>query len=110
MAKDDAVPGAQMNTFVFDASGKPVGFVRGNFIHDMHGNAVGQTRENHVYRLNGTYVGEHHKQMVVNKYLGQLRNIGSPATPGNPGHPGNPGNRGVINVGYPDVFEVLLQR
>jgi hypothetical protein len=99
-----------MYTFVYDTTGKPVGFIRGNFIHDMHGNAVGQIRETHVHHMSGAYVGELHKQMVVDKYLGQLRNVGTPSNPGNPGHPGSPGNRGVINVGYPDVFERLLER
>jgi hypothetical protein len=99
-----------MYTFVYDATGKPVGFIRGAFIHDMNGTAVGQIRESHVHHMNGSYVGELYQQMVVDKHLGQLRNIGTPAEPGNPGHPGNPGNRGVLRVGYTDVFERLLAR
>lgn len=99
-----------MPNFIFDATGKPVAFQRGDYLHDMHGNAIGQVRGTHVYRMNGTYVGELHKAMVVNKHLGQLRNIGTPRDPGNPGHPGNPGNRGVIDVGFPDVFAHLLER
>jgi hypothetical protein len=102
--------GGRMHNYLYDASGKPVGYVRGNFIHDMQGYAIGQVRETHVYRMSGAYVGELLKGMVVNKHLGELRNIGSPADPGNPGQPVHPGSRGVINAGYPDVFEELLKR
>jgi len=99
-----------MYTYIFDATGRPVGFIRGNFIHDMHGNAVGQLRESHVYRMSGAYVGELYKQMVVDKHLGRLRDIGTPADPGNPGRPSHPGDRGVIDVGYTDLFEKLTER
>ncbi len=87
-----------------------MGFIRGSFIHDMHGNAVGQLRESHVYRMSGAYVGELHRQMVVDKHLGRLRDIGTPADPGNPGRPSHPGDRGAINVGYTDLFEKLTER
>jgi hypothetical protein len=110
VASAAVLQGVHMHVYVYDASGKPMGTVCGNFIHDMQGYAIGQLRDTHVYRINGAYVGELYKGMVVNKHLGQLRNIGSPADPGNPGQPVHPGNRGVINVGYPDVFEQLLQR
>jgi len=99
-----------MHTFLYDAKGSPVGFVRGSFIHDMQGNAVGQLRGTHVHKLHGPYVGELHNGMVVNKHLGDLGNIGHPRNPGNPGHPGNPANRGVIDRGYPDVFHELLSQ
>ena len=51
------------------------------------------------------YVGELHKDMVVNKHLGNYGNIG---ISGNPSNAGNPGNRGAANYGYPDVFDRLL--
>jgi len=54
-----------MHTFIYDATGKPVAFVRGDYLHDMHGNAVGQLRETHVYRMNGNYLGELHKGAAV---------------------------------------------
>jgi hypothetical protein len=101
---------ATMPTFLFDASGKPVGFLRGAFIHDMNGNAIGQLRGTHVYKLGGAYVGELYKDMVLDRHLGNLGNIGHPRDPGNPGHPGNPGNRGVIDYGYADVFAHLLEQ
>jgi hypothetical protein len=47
--------------------------------------------------------------MVVDKHLGNLGDIGQPGNPGNPGSAGTPANRGVVNYGYPDVFEELLR-
>jgi hypothetical protein len=89
-----------MTDYLYDARGNAVGFIRGRYIHSMRGNAIGQ--------ISGTYVGELHKDMVVDKHMGNYGNIGNPGNPGNPGSPGNPGNRGAVNYGYPDVFHKLL--
>ena len=95
--------------YIYDAKGKAVGFVQGGFIHTLGGQPVGQLNGSHVHKLSGQYVGELHKDMIVDKHLGNLGNIGHPGNPGNAGNPGNPGNRGVVNYGYPDVFHKLLE-
>jgi hypothetical protein len=46
--------------------------------------------------------------MVVNKHLGSLGNVSNPGNPGNPESPGTPGNWGVMNCGFPDAFDELL--
>jgi hypothetical protein len=76
----------------------------------MDGRAVGQISGTHVHKLTGAYVGELHKDMVVDKHLGNFGNIGNPGNPGNAGNPGNPGNRGSMNYGYFDVFQKLLEK
>ena len=71
-----------MATYIYNANGNPVGFIRGRFIHELNGNAVGQLNGTHVHKLSGAYVGELDHSMVVDKHLGNLGDIG---------HPGNPG-------------------
>ena len=85
--------------YLYDASGRAIGYIRGRYIHAMSGHAIGQICGTHVHRLSGPYVGEIHKDMVVDKHFGNLGNIGNP---------GNPGNRGSVNYGYQDVFHRLL--
>lgn len=98
-----------MTNYIYNSKGTAVAYVQGRFVYSMHGNAVGQiNQETHVHRLSGQYVGELHKDMIVDKRLGNLGNIGNPGNPGNAGNPGNPGNRGSINYGYPDVSAKLL--
>jgi len=75
----------------------------------MRGKAIGQVNGTHVHKLSGSYVGELHKDMIVDKHLGNFGNIGNPGNPGNAGNPGNPGNRGTVNYGYPDVFHRLKE-
>ncbi len=74
----------------------------------MRGDAIGQLRDTHVHKLSGDYVGELYEDMVVDRHLGDLGNIGHPGDPGNAGNPGDPGNRGSINYGYPDVSSKLF--
>lgn len=69
---------------------------------------MGQIRGTHVHTLFGAYVGELHKDMVVDKRLGNVGNIGNSGNPGNAGHPGHLGNRGAISCGYRDVSGDLL--
>ena len=99
-----------MYTYLYDASGTPAGFIRGAFIHDMTGAPIGQLHGTHVYRLNGRYVGELYRDMVVDKYLGRLKEIGTPRDPGNPGMPTVPRGRGVITIPFRDVFAELHER
>lgn len=98
-----------MIRYIYNDHGLVVAYVQGRYIHSIRGEAIGQiANETHVHRLTGEYVGELHKDMIVDKHLGNLGNIGNPGNPGNAGNPGNPGNRGVINYGYPDVSSMLL--
>ncbi len=99
-----------MYTYLYDANGTPAGFIRGDFIHDMNGTAIGQVRGTHVYKLSGPYVGERYRDMVVDKHLGRLADIGNPGDPGNPGMPVMPRGRGVITIPFRDVFAELHER
>jgi len=76
-----------MTNYIYDASGNAVGFWYGRYIYSVRGNPVGQMSGTHVHKLSGDYVGELYEDMVVDKYLGNLGNIG---------------------YGYPDVFHKLL--
>lgn len=96
-----------MADYIYDSRGNAVGFIRGKYIHAMNGSAIGQINGTHVHKLSGSYVGELHKDMVVDKHMGNFGNIGNPGNPGNPGSPGNPGHRGAVNYGYTDVFHKL---
>jgi hypothetical protein len=97
-----------MTDYVYDRSGRAVGYIRGRYIHAMNGAAIGQMSGTRVHKMSGSYVGELHDQMVVDKNLGNFGNIGNPGNPGNAGNPGNPGNRGARGSGYRDVFSDLL--
>jgi hypothetical protein len=98
-----------MIKYLYNSQGTAVAYIQGRYIHSMGGQAVGQiVNETHVHKLSGSYVGELYRDMVVDRYLGNLRNVGNPGNPGNAGNPGNPGNRGAVNYGYPDVSAKLL--
>ncbi|WP_298210392.1 4-fold beta flower protein [Ferrimicrobium sp.] len=98
-----------MTNYIYNERGEAIAYIQGRYIHSMHGQAIGQIVDGtHVHKLTGAYVGELHKDMVVDKHLGNLGNVGNPGNPGNTGNPGNPGNRDRINYGYPDVSGVLL--
>lgn len=58
-----------------------MGFIRGRYIHSMQGNAIGQVNGTHVHKLSGSYVGELHKDMMVDKHMGNYGNIGNRAIP-----------------------------
>lgn len=93
-----------MIKYIYDKHGSAVAYVQGRYIYSMRGNAVGQiVSETHVHQLAGPYVGELHKDMIVDKRMGNLGNVGNPGNPGNAGNPGNPGNRGQVSYGFPDV-------
>lgn len=94
--------------YVYNQSGRAVGYIQGRCIHDIYGKAVGQLNGNSVHTLSGCYVGELDHQMVVDKGTGDPGNIGHPGDPGNAGMPGDPGNRGSANYGYRDVSTKLL--
>ena len=98
-----------MTKYIYDNLGNAVGYIRGQYIHEMNGQAVGQFNGTRVHKISGSYVGELHKDMVVDKHLGNFGNIGNPGNPGNAGNPGNPGNRGAVNYGYSDVFNKLIE-
>ena len=76
-------------------------------IYSLRGNPVGQMSGTHVHKLSGEYVGELLDDMVVDKYVGNLGNIGFSRDPGNAGRAANPRNRGPRSYGYPDVFHTL---
>jgi len=95
--------------FLYNSGGQAVRFWRGKYVYDLTGNPIGQINGTHVHGLSGEYVGELHKDMVVDKHVGNPGNIGNPGNPGNAGTPGNPGNRGAVNYGYGDVFRRLLE-
>jgi hypothetical protein len=98
-----------MVKYIYDSRGSAIGYVQGRYVYSMRGNAVGQiVGETHVHRLSGPYVGELHRDMIVDKGLGNLGNVGNPGNPGNAGNPGNPGNRGAINYGYRDLSSELF--
>lgn len=67
--------------YVYDDRGNPIGFRQGDYLYDMNGAPVAQVREGHVYKLSGAYVGELDEDMVVDKRLGSLGNIGSARYP-----------------------------
>jgi len=62
--------------YIYKARGNAVGDVRGKYILAMNGQAIGQLNGSHVHKLSGRYVGELQRDMVVNKWLGNLGNIG----------------------------------
>lgn len=98
-----------MVKYIYNSHGSAVAYIQGRYIHSLRGQAIGQiANETHVHRLSGQYVGELHKDMIVDKHLGNRGNIGNPGNPGNTGNPGNPGNRGSVNYGYQDVSSKLL--
>lgn len=98
-----------MINYIYNSAGDAVAYVQGRYVHSMRGDAVGQVVSGtHVHRLSGEYVGELHRDMIVDKHLGNLGNVGNPGNPGNAGNPGNPGNRGSLDYGYPDVSSQLL--
>ncbi len=98
-----------MTKYIYTSNGNAVAYIQGRYIHSIRGNAIGQiVGETHVHKLSGSYVGELHKDMIVDKRLGNLGNVGNPGNPGNTGNPGNPGNRGSVNYGYRDVSGELL--
>jgi hypothetical protein len=99
---------ADVTDFIYNAKGSALGFARGNYIYRLSGQAIGQLRGTHVHKLTGAYVDELHKDMVLDKRIGNLGNIGNSGNPGNAGNPGNPGVRGAVNYGYPDAFDKLL--
>ena len=68
-----------MTDYLYDTRGNAVGFIKGRYIHSMRGAAIGQINGTHVHKLSGPYVGELHKDMVVNKHLGNYGNIGKEA-------------------------------
>ena len=88
-----------MTDYIYNSRGNPVGYIRDKHIYKLIGQAIGQIQGTHVHKLSGSYVGELHKDMVVDKHLGN---------PGNAGHPGHAGNRSVICYGYRDVSDDLL--
>lgn len=95
--------------YIYNKHGTAVAYVQGRYVYSMSGDAVGQiVGDTHVHQLSGRYVGELHRDMIVDKHLGNLGNVGNPGNPGNAGNPGNPGNRGAVNYGYPDVSGRLL--
>jgi len=71
-----------MANYIYDSRGNAVGFIRGRYIHALNGAAVGQLNGSHVHKLSGSYVGELHKDMVVDKHLGQLRQHWQPGQSG----------------------------
>lgn len=97
-----------MADFIYNSNGNVVGFIHGKYIHDKRGYAVGQVNGTHVHKLSGNYVGELHKDMVVNKGLGNIGNIGSAGNPGKLDIPSNLKDRGTPTYEYPDVFCELL--
>lgn len=57
-----------MAQYVYDQSGRVVGFVFGSYIHAMNGKAVGQlSGGTHVHTLSGSYVGELDDDMILDK-------------------------------------------
>lgn len=79
-------------------------------MYSIRGDAIGQMVDaTHVHRLTGQYVGELWVDMIVDKHLGDLGNVGNPGDPGNAGNPGDPGNRGDVNCGYTDVSSKLFK-
>jgi hypothetical protein len=56
-----------MTQYIYEQSGRAVGFVRGKYIHAMNGTAVGQLRGTHVHKLSGSYVGDLEDDMILDK-------------------------------------------
>lgn len=98
-----------MTMYVYHAEGHPVGFLFSTFVHDLEGNPLGRILGSHVYRLDGTYVGEFYKQTVVAKpVLTNVRDIAPLRAPQKLESPGPSfSRRGLVNYGYPDVFQRL---
>ena len=107
---DEKVGGGSntMTDYNYDSLGNAIGYVRGKYVHKLSGQAVGQLNATHVHNRSGAYIGELHKDMVVDKHLGNYGNIGNPGNLGNAENPGTPGNRGAANRSYPNVFYKLL--
>lgn len=98
-----------MAMYVYHADGHTVGFLSGIYIYDLDGNPLGRIFGSRVHRLDGSYVGEWFKQTVVEKPVHARRAI-APTIPVPPRMPSpGPGSsrRGVVDYGYPDVFNRL---
>jgi hypothetical protein len=76
-----------MTNYIYDNSGKAVGFWRDRYVYALSGKPIGQLRGTNVHTLRGTYVGELYKDTVVDMHRGNPGNIGSSGNPGNPGSP-----------------------
>jgi hypothetical protein len=109
MSEPVEVKRSQSVIYIYDGHGRPVGFWKGKYIFLLNGKPIGQLRGTHVHKLSGEYIGELYKDMVVDKHLGNRGNIGNSGNPGHAGSHGNPGNRGSRNIGYPDVFNKLIE-
>ena len=98
-----------MPMYVYHAAGHPVGFLSGNIIHDLSGDPLGRILGSHVYRLDGSYVGEWFKETVVARPIETSKRAIAPmAAPPRVPSPGPSfSRRGVIDYGYPDVFQDL---
>jgi hypothetical protein len=83
-----------MANYIYDNSGKAVGFWRDRYIYALSGKPIGQLRGTNVHTLRGSYVSEPLQGYgLVDTHRGNFGSIGSSGNPGNPGSPGNPGNR-----------------
>jgi 4-fold beta flower protein len=71
-----------IETFIYNNAGEPVGFWIAEFVFSMDGHPIGQIVNDHVYSMAGTYVGEFYEGMVVNRLR---RNIGGIGANGDPG-------------------------
>ena len=93
-----------MATWLYNSSGTPVAFVKGDTVFSKHGHFIGRVDGNEVWH--GRYIGE---ILRGNRFFHNTRKSsvirGTPGVPGTPGIPGLPGMKGYIALpaGYRDV-------
>jgi len=97
-----------MAMYVYSTEGEPVGFLYENFIHGFDGAPLGRIIGSRVHRLDGSYVGEWFKEMVVERPTARPRPLPPIAAPPHRASPGPSWRRrGVVDYGYPDLFQRL---
>lgn len=98
-----------MSDFIYDGQGTIQAFRIGDFLYDMSGKAIGRVSAERVYRFDGSYVGEMFRNMVVDKPVGARRNLPSVGRPGDVKPPSLDTSRGSGSLGFPDVFQRLVE-
>ena len=97
-----------MSDFIYNEQGGTQAFRIGDHLYDMRGKAVGRISAERVYRLNGSYVGELFRNMVVEKPVGVRPSLPPISVPGDVEPPSADTSRGGGSLGFPDVFQRLL--
>lgn len=99
-----------MADFIYNADGQAQGFRLGSNIYALDGTPVGRVWAERAYKFDGSYVGALFKNMVVDKPSVSKRNLPSVPRPAAIDPAIGAETRRPINLEFPDVFHLLLER